>query len=216
MSTPNPSLLKILLEQAQAALSLMESGTMFVMSDVEHQRLLDEYGPYDFIIGDFLVKRIHGNNLQPENLNLASNPQEAHSSSKMGDRDNEMCHLHSAIHGLQVELVRTTGDLRSLLLVLSKLDLGIESKINMKISELSGGINEVKASTLKALSEIRNRIDAADARIVILEKQLADADIPAEAETALAELKTISKQLDDIVPDVPDLPPVPTPAPTPA
>lgn len=156
------------------------------------------------------------NLMEAANLNLASSPQEAHSPSKMGDRDNEMCHLHSAIHGLQVELVRTTGDLRSLLLVLSKLDLGIESKINMKISELSGGLNEVKASTLKALSEIRNRIDAADVRIVTLEKQLADSDIPAEAETALAELKTISKQLDDIVPDVPDLPPVPTPAPTPA
>lgn len=147
--------------------------------------------------------------------NLASSSSGGHGG-RVSDRDElreTMCHLNQSIQGLQMELVRTTGELRSLLLFLSKLDLGVENRINMKISELAGGLNEVKTASLKAFSEIRNRIDAADARIVILEKQLAEADIPAEAETALNELKAISKQLDDIVPDVSELPPTTPPTP---
>lgn len=147
--------------------------------------------------------------------NLASSSSEEHDG-RVSDRDElreTLCRLAQSNQDLQMELVRTTGELRSLLLFLSKLDLGVENRINMKISELAGGLNEVKTASLKAFSEIRNRIDAADARIVILEKQLSDADIPAEAETALTELKAISKQLDDIVPDVSELPPTTPPAP---
>lgn len=128
------------------------------------------------------------------------------------ERDND--HLIHAFHGLSNELIRTTGELRSLLLLLSKFDLSNVEKTNMKISELSGAVTEVKTSALKAFSEIRNRIDVADARITTLETQLSDADIPAEAEAALADLRTILKQLDDIVPDAPELPPVVNP-PTP-
>lgn len=127
-------------------------------------------------------------------------------------RENDQ--LAHAMHGLEKELIRTTGELRSLLLFLSNNDLRIE-KVEMKVSELTGTVNDVKATTLKVLAEVRARIDAADARIVTLETQLADADVPEAATTALAELKTVVGQLDDIVPDAPDLPPVTPPVVTP-
>lgn len=147
-----------------------------------------------------------------EECNLATLPEPAHSGNVREGHDND--HLIHALHDLSKELVRATGEIRSLLLVLSKFDLINLEKTNMKVSELSGSLTEVKNNSLKAFSELRNRIDAADARIVILETQLSDADIPAEAEAALTDLKTIVKQLDDIVPDAPELPPVVNP-PTP-
>lgn len=133
--------------------------------------------------------------------------------SERHERENE--HLICALHDMGKELVRTTGEIRSLLLVLSKLDLGNTEKINMKVNELAGGLTEVKASALKGFSEVRNRIDVADARILVLEKGLADADLSPEAQAAFDDLKTVLKQLDDIVPDAPELPPVVNP-PTPA
>jgi hypothetical protein len=155
------------------------------------------------------IDRVQGTINDLEKCNLATLPEAAHSDNMKSEREND--HLIHALHDVRVELVRTNEGLRSLSIVLSKLDLGNTEKIEMKVSELAGGLAEVKTSALKGFSEVRNRIDAADARIVILEKQLTDADIPAEAEAALADLKTIVKQLDDIVPDAPDLPPVVNP-----
>jgi hypothetical protein len=239
---------------------------MIVMTIEEQQRLLNQYSWFDFLIGDFLIRRIgkddpappHPNNinepmkdklitllnysafwaillrdsgaadqlksmltehieelkatvkgLKESDMDLACPEEQAHSDNMKYEREND--HLIHALHDVRVELARTNEGLRSLSIVLSKLDLGNTENIEMKVSELTGTVNEVKTTTLKVLAEIRARIDLADARIVTLEGQLADADVPEAAATALAELKTVVGQLDDIVPDSPDLPPVTPP-----
>lgn len=136
---------------------------------------------------------------------------------KVSDRNElqeEMCHLTHALHDVRVELVRATERLRSISDAPTKDDLcQTEKNITMKISELQGSLQEVKNSSLKAFSEIRSRIDALDSKITELTNELADATVPPDAQGTLADLKTISKQLDDIVPDAPELPP-PTIPPT--
>ena len=80
----------------------------------------------------------------------------------------------------------------------------LEHRITMKVSELTGTLNNVKETSLKAFAEIRAKIDALDAKIV----ELQDADLPAETVQLVTDLQAISKQLDDIVPDAGELPPV--------
>lgn len=152
--------------------------------------------------------------LKESDMNLASCCDEAQGDIVREKQERENDHLIHALHDLSKEVIRMTGELRSALLVSSKSDLRLTG-VEMKVSELTGTVNEVKATTLKVLAEIRARVDLADARIVTLEGQLADADVPEAASTALAELKTIVGQLDDITPDAPDLPPVTPPVVTP-
>lgn len=78
-----------------------------------------------------------------------------------------------------------------------------EHRITMKVSELTGTLQTVKETSLKAFSEIRAKIDALDAKIV----ELQDADLPPETAQLVTDLQGISKQLDDIVPDSTELPP---------
>lgn len=136
---------------------------------------------------------------------------------RVSDRDElqeEMCRLSHDLRDVRVELVRVAERLRSISDAATKGDLdNTEKNITMKISELQGSLQEVKTGTLKALSEIRSRVDALDAKITELTGELADATVPADAQTTLADIKTICKQLDDIVPDAPELPP-PTIPPT--
>lgn len=126
--------------------------------------------------------------------------------------DTEM--LACAVRDLTKEIIRATEVLRSTSECINKTDLdNTEKNVTMKLSELQGSLQEVKTASLKAFSEIRSRIDALDAKITELTGELANATVPADAQGTIADLKTISKQLDDIVPDAPELPP-PTIPPT--
>lgn len=150
-------------------------------------------------------------------FSMLANPPSETQCNNVSDRENEKDSrddLTSAIHGLTVELVRATERFRSLSEVASKCDLNnTEKNITMKLSELQGSLQEVKTSALKALSEIRSRVDALDAKITELTSELANATVPADAQATLADIRGIHKQLDDIVPDAPELPP-PTIPPT--
>jgi uncharacterized coiled-coil DUF342 family protein len=93
--------------------------------------------------------------------------------------------------------------LRSHLSPINNADLeAFENRITMKVSELNGTLAQIKTVSLKAFGEIRAKIDELDAKIVALQ----DADLPAEVVAAIDELKTLSTQLDDIVPDVAEFP----------
>ena len=66
--------------------------------------------------------------------------------------------------------------------------------ISMKLSELSGLLNDVLSQLAKAKAEILDKIAG-------LEAALADVDLPEDAVTALAALSAKAQSLDDIVPD---------------
>lgn len=147
---------------------------------------------------------------------LANSPSEVQPD-KVSDRDElreEMCRLSHDLRDVRVELARVAERLRLISDAATKDDLDKHGeKVTMKLSELQGSLQEVKTASLKAFSEIRSRIDALDAKITELTGELANATVPADAQGTIADLKTISKQLDDIVPDAPELPP-PTIPPT--
>jgi len=65
-----------------------------------------------------------------------------------------------------------------------------------KLTELAGQLSAVNSTLDKAAKEIV-------AAVKKLEDALGDGEIPAEAETALAELKTKAQALDDLNPDAP-------------
>ena len=68
-------------------------------------------------------------------------------------------------------------------------------KILMTLEELKQTLNDTKAQLVKAAGEIIAKIDA-------LEAQLATVVTTPEVDAALAELKVVAQQLDDINPDV--------------
>jgi ABC-type transporter Mla subunit MlaD len=68
-------------------------------------------------------------------------------------------------------------------------------KIFMTLEELTQVLNDTKAQLVKAAGEITAKIDA-------LEAQLATVVTTPEVDAALAELKAVAQQLDDINPDV--------------
>jgi len=68
-------------------------------------------------------------------------------------------------------------------------------KILMTLEELKQILDGTKAQLVKAAGEITARIDA-------LEAQLATVVTTPEVDAALAELKAVAQQLDDINPDV--------------
>lgn len=100
-------------------------------------------------------------------MNLASDAKEAHSSSKMGDRDNEMCHLIQSFQDVRVELVRTTEGLRSLSLVLAQLDLG-----NME-KRIMSAISDWKEAVDKTFDEIDTKLDTASTKLTGLTDDVA-------------------------------------------
>lgn len=65
----------------------------------------------------------------------------------------------------------------------------------MKVSELADAVTNIGAQLEKAKAEIL-------AEIKNLQDALADADVPAAAEAAIAALKDKAQALDDINPDV--------------
>ena len=69
-----------------------------------------------------------------------------------------------------------------------------DEDISMKLSELSGLLNDVLSQLAKAKAEILDKIAG-------LEAALADVDLPEDAVTALAALSAKAQSLDDIVPD---------------
>lgn len=72
-----------------------------------------------------------------------------------------------------------------------------------KLSELKGTVDELKAQALKAFGEIRSKLDEQKAKIDELLAQLGDVEIPADAQASIDELKALTQQLDDVVPDAP-------------
>jgi len=68
-------------------------------------------------------------------------------------------------------------------------------KILMNLDELKQTLDDTKAQLVKAAGEITAKIDA-------LEAQLAAVVTTPEVDAALAELKAVAQQLDDINPDV--------------
>lgn len=74
-----------------------------------------------------------------------------------------------------------------------------QKEISMKLSEMIAQLGNVDAALEKAKTEIV-------AKIGELQDALADVDIPLEAEALLSELANKAQALDDIVPDVPDVP----------
>jgi hypothetical protein len=64
----------------------------------------------------------------------------------------------------------------------------------MKLSELSGLLNDVLAQLAKAKAEILDKIES-------LETALADVELPQDAQDALAALVAKAQALDDVVPD---------------
>lgn len=65
----------------------------------------------------------------------------------------------------------------------------------MKLSELAVAVTGISDQLAKAQAEIV-------AKIGELESALSDVEIPADAQTAIDNLKTSAQGLDDIVPDV--------------
>lgn len=79
----------------------------------------------------------------------------------------------------------------------TKADLeATENRIIMKASEVAENVNAAITTIRKGTDEVLGKIKA-------LSDQLADAELPADAVTALENLKTAAKELDDIVPDAP-------------
>jgi ACT domain-containing protein len=68
--------------------------------------------------------------------------------------------------------------------------------LSMKLSELSGLLNDVLAQLAKAKLEILDKIES-------LETALSDVDLPEDAVVALAALVEKTQALDDVVPDAP-------------
>jgi hypothetical protein len=66
--------------------------------------------------------------------------------------------------------------------------------LSMKLSELSGLLNDVLAQLAKAKAEILDKIES-------LETALADVELPQDAQDALAALVAKAQALDDVVPD---------------
>jgi ACT domain-containing protein len=66
--------------------------------------------------------------------------------------------------------------------------------LSMKLSELSGLLNDVLAQLAKAKLEILDKIES-------LETALSDVDLPEDAVAALAALSAKAQALDDVVPD---------------
>lgn len=64
----------------------------------------------------------------------------------------------------------------------------------MTLEELTQSMNDTKEQLIKAAGEITTKIDA-------LEAQLATVITTPEVDAALADLKTVAQQLDDINPD---------------
>lgn len=107
------------------------------------------------------------NVLERENMNLASGADEEHSSPKMGDRDNEMCHLMQSLQDVRVELARTNEGLRSLSLVLTQLDLG-----NME-KRIMSAISDWKEAVDKTFDEIDTKLDTANTKLTGLTDDVA-------------------------------------------
>jgi hypothetical protein len=70
------------------------------------------------------------------------------------------------------------------------------SENDMKLSELSGLLNDVLAQLAKAKAEILDKIES-------LETALSDVELPQDAQDALAALMAKAQALDDVVPDAP-------------
>lgn len=83
-----------------------------------------------------------------------------------------------------------------------------EVLIMSKIEEVAGLINTALGQFEKAKGEIVAKIDSLQTRVTELEAALANTEIPADAQTALAALKAEAQSFDDVVPDVPAEPPV--------
>lgn len=66
----------------------------------------------------------------------------------------------------------------------------------MELSEVAQALTELKAQLGKAKDEIVGKIDA-------LQTELGNVQLPEEAVAALNELRAVTQQLDDIVPDAP-------------
>jgi ACT domain-containing protein len=72
--------------------------------------------------------------------------------------------------------------------------LNSDEDLSMKLSELSGLLNDVLAQLAKAKAEILDKIES-------LETALSDVDLPEDAVAALAALSAKAQALDDVVPD---------------
>ena len=70
----------------------------------------------------------------------------------------------------------------------------LNEDLSMKLSELSGLLNDVLAQLAKAKLEILDKIET-------LETALSDVDLPEDAVAALAALVEKTQALDDVVPD---------------
>lgn len=69
-------------------------------------------------------------------------------------------------------------------------------RIMTQVSELAGQMSEVNAQLVKSLTEI-------NAQVAALQAALVNVEIPAEAQTALDNLKATAQALDDLNPDAP-------------
>lgn len=68
-----------------------------------------------------------------------------------------------------------------------------EERIHMKLTELATALADMSTQLAKAQAEILNKIAE-------LNEALTNVDVPADAVTALENLKTAAQGLDDIVP----------------
>lgn len=90
------------------------------------------------------------------------------------------------------EMVTTIGDLKTLV-----------SNIDMKMSELKGDLRGAVNSATKAFGEIKKKLDELDKKVTEVEAGVTDPEVTDEdLLTTVGELKAITQQLDDLVPDV--------------
>lgn len=78
----------------------------------------------------------------------------------------------------------------------------------MKTQEqIAAELKALKAQQNKIAKEQSDRFDAQGLKIAALEEAIRNQPVIAEVETALAELKTATQELDDTIPDAPAEPP---------
>jgi len=80
----------------------------------------------------------------------------------------------------------------------------LEEMVNvmaLKLSELGGTIQGLKAQVQKIWNEQQAKYDALVVKYGELEATLANVELPAEADTELTEFKTLLQAFDDTIPD---------------
>lgn len=82
-----------------------------------------------------------------------------------------------------------------------------EENIMSTISTLKEQLDAIAASATKANGEVKAKLEQLNKTIEELTRQLADAEIPADAQASLDALKGIVKEIDDQIPDAPTEPP---------